>query len=75
MPHDIDALPDSTLLREKELVRPEGILPFARATLWRHVRDGSFPQPIRLPGVRMTCWRVGDVRAWLAAASEPAKAA
>jgi prophage regulatory protein len=75
MPRNFDSLPESALLRERELVAPAGLLPFSRVTLWRYVRAGSFPAPLRFPGSRMTCWRVGDVRAWLAAATELSKAA
>lgn len=69
-PSVFDALPDSALLREARLVpspkRPHATpaLPFSAATLWRKVRDGSFPKPVRL-SERVTAWRVGDVRAWL----------
>lgn len=67
-----DELPDSALIRQSQLVRDPKHptrptpLPFSPATFWRRVRDGSFPQPVRL-GERFTCFRVGDVRAWLAA--------
>lgn len=66
-----DHLPDSALLRESQLVqspkRPHGTapLPFSAATLWRLSRAGTFPKPVRL-AQRVTAWRVGDVRAWLA---------
>jgi len=63
MPRDFDALPDSALIRQAQLLG--GILPFKSATLWRRVKAGQFPQPIRLPEGRITAWRVGDVRAWL----------
>lgn len=69
-PSVFDGLADSALLRESQLVqspkRPNGTapLPFSAATLWRKVRDGSFPKPVRLSD-RVTAWRVGDVRAWL----------
>lgn len=67
-----DALPDSALVRKAQLVqsakRPDvpAPLPFGEQTLWRKVKAGTFPAPIRLSS-RMTCWRCGDVRAWLAA--------
>ncbi len=66
-----DQLPDSALLREANLVaspkRPgPALLPFSAATLWRKVRAGQFPAPTKL-GERITCWKVGDVRRWLAA--------
>lgn len=69
-PSVFDDLADSALLRESQLVhspkRPHATapLPFSAATLWRKVRDGSFPKPVRL-SERVTAWRVGDVRAWL----------
>lgn len=56
-------LPDNALLRERQLLG--GLVPFSSATLWRRVLDGRFPKPIRLE-TRITVWRVGDVRLWLA---------
>lgn len=54
-------LPNSALLRERQILP---ILPWSAPTLWRRVKTGDFPQPIRLEG-RITCWRWGDVREWL----------
>ena len=68
---DFDALPDSALVRISQLCRnPKKpncatLLPFSPATFWRKVAAKDFPAPIKL-GARLTCWRVGDVRAWLA---------
>lgn len=39
-------------------------VPFSSATLWRKVKAGEFPKPIKL-GERITAWRVGDVRKWI----------
>ncbi len=68
-----DALPDSGLVRESQLVRSSknadsvvAPLPFSAPTLWRKVAAGTFPKPIKLSD-RVTCWNVGQVRAWLAA--------
>jgi predicted DNA-binding transcriptional regulator AlpA len=67
-----DALPDSAMIREAQLVqspkRPEtpAPLPFSAPTLWRKVKAGTFPSPIKL-SERVTAWNVGSVRAWLAA--------
>jgi prophage regulatory protein len=67
-----DALPDSAFIRESHLVqspkRPEAPvpLPFSAPTLWRKVKAGTFPKPIKL-SERVTCWKVGEVRAWMAA--------
>ena len=69
-PSAFDGLADSALLREAQLVpsrkRPNAtpILPFSSSTLWRRVRDGSFPAPLKL-SAGITAWRVGDVRQWL----------
>lgn len=67
-----DSLADSAYIREAQLVqspkRP-GVpapLPFSAPTLWRKVRAGTFPKPMKL-SERVTAWRVGDVRAWLRA--------
>ena len=67
-----DELPDSALVRQSQLVRDHKHptrptpLPFSPATLWRKVRDQSFPAPVRL-GAAITAWKVGDIRQWLAA--------
>lgn len=65
-----DTLPDSAFIRESHLVqnpkRPDrpAPLPFSGATLWRKVREGTFPKPLKL-GPKITAFKVGEVRAWL----------
>lgn len=49
-------------VREKQLLAEE--LPFSASTLWRKVREGSFPAPIKL-GPNITAWRVSDIQKWL----------
>lgn len=67
-----DALPDSAFIRESQLVqspkRPTtpAPLPFSGPTLWRMVKSGTFPKPLKLSS-RVTAWKVGDVRAWIKA--------
>lgn len=67
-----DALPDSAFIRESQLVqsskRPDApaLLPFSAPTLWRKVKAGTFPKPVKL-SMRVTAWNVGVVRAWMAA--------
>ena len=67
-----DALPDSAFIRESQLVqspkRPDhpAPLPFSAPTLWRKVKAGTFPKPIKL-SERVTCWKVSEVRAWMTA--------
>ena len=69
----IDAMPGSAFLRESQLVKKPGndapIIPVSPATLWRWVRSGKFPKPMKV-GPNTTAWRVADVRAWLAVQSE-----
>ena len=67
-----DALPDSAYIRESQLVqspkRPDTPVPrpFSAPTLWRKVKAGTFPRPIKL-SERVTAFKVGDVRAWMTA--------
>lgn len=67
-----DAMPDSGFVREAQLVlspkRPDtpAPLPFSAPTLWRKVKAGTFPKPIKL-SERVTAWNVGTVRAWMTA--------
>ena len=51
-------LPEAGYLRQAQLI--PGFLPFSRTTLWRMVRQGQFPKPIKL-SARVTAWR-----AWMA---------
>lgn len=65
-----DQLPDSAWVRESQLVRKSNDpastspLPFSAPTLWRKVKDGSFPAPAKL-STRVTAWKCADVRAWM----------
>ncbi len=70
-----DALPDSAFIRESQLVqspkRPDhpAPLPFSAPTLWRKVKAGTFPKPVKL-SERVTVWNVGAVRAWMTAQTQ-----
>lgn len=68
-----DTLPDSALIRQRQLLA--GIIPFSSATLWRRVKAGAFPAPIKLSDGNITAWRVGEVRAWLKAQGQTERAA
>ena len=65
-----DALPDGAYIRASRLVidpkRPDipAPVPFSAPTLWRKVKNKTFPSPVKLSD-RVTAWRVGDVREWL----------
>ena len=55
-------LPKTGYLRQSQLI--PGILPFSSATLWRMVKSGDFPAPVKL-SERVTAWRVEDLRSWM----------
>ena len=42
----------------------EGILPVSAPTIWRWVKLGTFPPPIRL-GPQTTAWPVEAIEGWL----------
>ena len=76
-PTGFDALPNSAFIREAQLVqspkRPDAPapLPFSAPTLWRKVKAGTFPKPIKL-SERVTAWNVGAVREWINAQADKA---
>ena len=63
IPARLDPLPAIGYVRQSQLI--PAIFPFSSATLWRKVKDGTFPQPVKL-GPRITAWRVDDIRAIVA---------
>ena len=60
----VGGLPLDGYIRQAQLI--PGILPFSSPTLWRMVKGGTFPAPVKL-APRVTAWRVEDVRAWMQA--------
>ena len=56
------ALPATGFIRQSELI--PRIIPFSSTTLWRKVKAGEFPAPVKL-SQRVTAWRAEDVRAWM----------
>jgi predicted DNA-binding transcriptional regulator AlpA len=52
------------LLRLPQVLR---LIPVAPSTWWAGVKDGRFPQSVKL-GPRTTCWRASDVLALIDAA-------
>ena len=73
IPRQFDALPNEGYVRQAQLIlsgkNQSAPLPFAASTLWRKVKAGEFPSPVKLGG-RTTAWRVSDVRRWLAQQQE-----
>lgn len=52
------------LLRLKALSQ-SGYAPFSTSTLWRKVKDGSYPRPIRV-SEQITAWKITDLQEWAA---------
>jgi len=57
-----NGLPLTGYVRQSQLI--PHIVPFSAATLWRKVKNGSFPIPVKL-SVRITAWKVEDIRDWM----------
>lgn len=55
-----------TQTREGFLRLPQvlNLVPVSRSTLWQRVKEGRFPQPIKL-SERVTVWRAADVLAFI----------
>ena len=51
------------LLRLGEVLTRTGL---ARSTVYRKMRDGSFPEPLKI-GARAVRWPESEIEAWLAA--------
>jgi predicted DNA-binding transcriptional regulator AlpA len=58
-PATYGALPATGYIRQSQLI--PAIFPFSSATLWRMVKAGTFPKPVKL-GPRITAWRVEDIQ-------------
>lgn len=59
---EINSRTGDSYLRQAQLI--PRILPFSAATLWRKVKNGTFPKPVKLSD-RITAWRVSDVQGWM----------
>ena len=64
--------PATGYLGQSQLI--PGIIPFSSATLWRMVKKGAFPPPVKL-SQRVTAWRAADVVAWMQARDDTGPAA
>ena len=54
--------PKTGLVRVKQILAPIGPIPVSKSTWWAGVKEGSFPQPIKL-SANTTVWRVEEIRA------------
>lgn len=57
-------LPDEGFVRVSHIVKPYGPIPMSRAQWLQGVKDGRYPQPVKL-SARITAWRVEDIRAFI----------
>jgi len=55
------ALPATGYVRLSDL---RTIIPLSDSTIWRRVRQGTFPAPVKL-SERVTAWRAESIRQWL----------
>jgi len=53
--------PKIGLVRLKQILSPIGPIPVSKSTWWAGVKEGRFPQPIKL-SPNTTVWRVEDIR-------------
>lgn len=60
-PPDIDAMPDSALLRLPAIV---ALVQCSRSSWFAWVRSGHAPQPVRI-GLKAVAWKAGEIRAFM----------
>lgn len=41
------------------------VIPVSKSTWWAGVKSGRYPQPVKTLGLRITAWRVEDIRAFI----------
>ncbi len=58
---DALVLPDTGFVRQGLLLR---FVPFSKSTLWRRVKAGDFPAPVKL-STGITAWKAEEVRSWI----------
>lgn len=54
-------LPESGFITKDQVLQ---LLPVSRATLYRYIKSGKFPDSIKLG--RLALWNVDDIRSWMA---------
>lgn len=58
----IQILPETGFVRLPVVLK---VFPVSKSTWWQGVKDGDFPQPVKL-GPKITAWRVEDIRELIA---------
>jgi predicted DNA-binding transcriptional regulator AlpA len=56
-------VPETGFMRKSQVLQ---VVPFSATTLWRRVKDGSFPAPVPLSD-RVVAFRAEDIRQWIEA--------
>lgn len=63
-------LPETGFLRLHQIIGNRkanppipAIIPVGKSTWWEGIKSGRYPQPVRTLGLRITAWRVEDIRA------------
>ncbi|OAV34499.1 hypothetical protein AO364_1884 [Moraxella catarrhalis] len=64
--HNPTTLPHDGMSRLSQILP---FLPIGKSTVWNWVKQGKFPQPIKLSPT-ITVWRNQDIHAWLQAQGE-----
>lgn len=74
------ALPPTGFLRLSAIIgNPKAVppipalIPVSKSTWWSGVKSKRYPQPVRTLGLRITAWRVEDIRTLISAAGGQAK--
>lgn len=58
----MDMLEGAGYIRQAPLL--DHVVPWSGSTLWRKVKTGDFPKPIKLSD-HITAWKKSDVRKWM----------
>lgn len=56
-----DVVKNGNFIRQKTLL--QGYVPFSAATLWRLIRAGKFPRPVKVTN-QITAWRTSEINEW-----------
>ena len=52
---------NSTFLKINEIVGDNGILPISKASWYRGIKEGYYPEPVKI-GKRASVWRSDDIQ-------------